>query len=144
MKRKNKHSPFDKDLVSRYGKIKEIRPRGILINKRCKCRCGEFIIYSFNRIKRGQPPPSYIWGHFGRISLYKYRFRKGNVPWDQGGHHAQKTKDKISRSRKGRHIPGMFETGHTRTQGKKHPRYGKFGKDSPNYGKKYKKHASNT
>jgi hypothetical protein len=47
----------------------EIRPEGIIIKKLCKCGCGEHIIHSYNRIKRGQKPPYFRWGHHGIITL---------------------------------------------------------------------------
>ena len=57
---------------------------GKKLDIKCKCGCGKRIIHSYNRIKRGQSPPSYIHGHFGILSLKKYRWKKGNRPWNVG------------------------------------------------------------
>jgi hypothetical protein len=94
------------------------RPEGIITSKLCKCGCGEFVIHSFNRIRRGQEPPNYKWGHHGRITLKKYRFKKGNIPWDKGVNRPKSTCEKISKAKKGKHLPGMFEKGHTTNLGK--------------------------
>ena len=142
LKRYNVKALFSKKngkLVYKYHVDDVDIPYGILIDKLCKCGCEEHIIYSFNRIHRNEPPPRYKWGHFGIINLKEYRYKKGNIPWDQGGHLSPETCKKISLSKTGMRYKGMFEDGHTRNKGKKHPRWGKKGKDSPNFGKKYKK-----
>jgi hypothetical protein len=94
------------------------RPEGIITQIKCGCGCTNFVIHSFNRIKRGLPPPRFIWGHHGRITLKKYRFNKGCIPWDKGMNRPKSTCEKISKSRKGRNLPGMFEKGHTTNVGK--------------------------
>lgn len=76
------------------------RPDGIIIKEFCLCGCGEHIIHSYNRIKRGLPPPKYKWGHFGRISLKKFRFKKGHVPWDKGFPRSKATCEKISETKR--------------------------------------------
>jgi hypothetical protein len=94
------------------------RPEGIITDKLCKCGCGEYVIHSFNRIRRGQEPPDYKWGHFGIISLKEFRWKKGNKPWNENGHHTPETIEKISRSKKGKRLNGMFEKGHKKNVGK--------------------------
>jgi hypothetical protein len=96
------------------------RPNGLLTNIKCGCGCNYYIIHSFNRISRNQPPPKYLWGHFGIKNLKKYRFKKGLIPHNKGKHHTPETCEKIRKSKKGKVHSGMFTKGHTRNVGKKY------------------------
>ena len=80
------------------------RPEGVIIKELCLCGCGEHIIHSYNRIKRGLPPPLWKWGHFGWISLKKFRFVKGHVPWDKGIPRSEDTCNKISETKRANKI----------------------------------------
>jgi len=81
------------------------RPSGIITNKKCKCgECREYIIQSFYRIKRGLKAPDYIHGHFGRISLKKFRFKEGHIPWDKGVPRSEATCKKISETKRANKI----------------------------------------
>ncbi len=52
---------------------------GIITDIKCGCgECDEYIVHSWNRVKRGLPPPLYIHGHFGIINLKPFRFKKGS------------------------------------------------------------------
>ncbi len=76
------------------------RPDGVIIKELCLCGCGEHIIHSYNRIKRRLPPPLWKWGHFGRINLKKFRFKKNNVPWNKNKKHSKKSIQKMRDARK--------------------------------------------
>lgn len=104
----------------------EMMVEGILTDIKCGCEeCDEFIVYAYYRIKRGLPPPTYIWGHYGTVNLRKHRFKKGNIPWDLGVKRPEETCEKISKSKKGKVHAGMFEKGHKRNVGKKYKKHTK-------------------